>query len=214
MVRRVLLWIPLLALVTACSSQGPQFDDAAGREVVDPVTADEIEKSLAFWSNSLVDYLNQPGESWSSRLSGLRALRGRQVLRPERIVFSALAQGGDIRDPDTWDVRGLFLGRKTLGYRHWYVFIVGVVEREDYRPMAIRDVRLMALTKAYPRGLWAQGAPDAESLHGYRRAYQNQSPVRFPADDDRFQIDLVENQVRVLETASGAEWTLDLNATR
>ncbi len=214
MIRRVLLWITLLAVITACSSQAPQFDDAASLELIDPVTAEEIEQSLSVWRNSLVDYLKQPGESWSSRLAGLRDLRGTHVLRPERITFSALAQGNDIRDPDTWDIQGLFLGRKTLGYQHWYVFIVGVIEREDYRPVAIRDIRLMALTRSYPRGSWAQGAADAESLDRYGRAYRHQSPVHFPADDDRYQVDLVEERVRVRENGSGAEWTLDLKAMR
>jgi hypothetical protein len=162
----------------------------------------------AIWQEDLAAYLKREELDWPTRLSQLRDMQTRQGLRPGRIQFTTLAAGGDPDRADAWDVTGLLLGRQVIGERDWYVFIVGIVEREDFRPVEIHDIRLMAFTAGGDEPIWREGAPNAESLRGYKEAHKLNIPIRFPADDDGYELEVDENRVTVREVDSGGEWTL------
>ena len=201
----------LASMLVGCASRAPQSPDATA-----PTTAGLEERKalelIGIWRGDLAAYLQRGQGEWSTRLSQLRDLRTRRGPRPGRIVFASLAAGGDIRRADAWDVTGLLLGRQTLGGRHWYLFIVGIVERKRYRPVTIRDMRLVALSSGGALPDWRLGAAYGESLERYRHAYTHQRPVRFPAADDGYRIETAGYQVSVRERRSGAEWTLLLTA--
>jgi hypothetical protein len=167
---------------------------------------------VTVWRGDLIAYFQRGDGQWSTRLSQLRDLRTRRGPRPGRITFASLAADSNIRRADAWDVTGLLLGRQTLGGRHWYLFIVGIVQRESYRPVAIRDMRLVAFSTGGALPDWRLGAADPRSLAQYRDAYTHQKPVRFPADDDSYGVETAGDQVKVREVRSGAEWTLPLTA--
>jgi hypothetical protein len=197
----------LASLFLGCASRAPHSP------VVAPSTAISLEESWVrelteIWRDDLTAYLKRGGEDWPTRLSRLRDVQTRRGLRPGRICFSTLAAGGDPDSADSWDVDGLLLGRQTLGGRHWYLFIVGVVRREGFRPVEIRDLRLAAFATSGSDPLWRQGEADPQSLERYKETYRENIPIRFPADDDSYRIEVAGYQVTVRELRSGAEWTL------
>ena len=68
-----------------------------------------------------------------------------------------------------------------------YLFIVGIVQREGYRPLALVDIRLVALSLQGGNVQWTVGDGDAQALQRYRARLDASAPLRFPADADRFE---------------------------
>ncbi len=203
----------LASMFLGCASRGPRPQVA----VVSPATNVEASKArelTTIWRDDLTAYLKRGGEDWPTRLSRLRDVQTRRGLRPGRIYFSTLAAGGDPDSADSWDVSGLLLGRQMVGGRDWYLFIVGVVQRESFRPIEVRDLRLMAFATGGSDPLWRQGEANPESLNRYWETFRQNIPVRFPADDDGYRVEVVGNRVTVRELRSGAEWTLLLTDDR
>lgn len=203
----------LACLFLGCASRGPRSPVTAISPSIS-LEESKVRELTTFWRDDLADYLKRTEEDWPTRLSRLRDFQTRRGLRPGRIDFSTLAAGGDPDSADSWDVNGLLLGRQTLGGRHWYLFIVGVVQRESFRPVEIRDLRLMAFATGGSDPLWSQGEANPQSLDRYWETYRQNIPVRFPADDDSYRVEIDGDRVTVRELRSGAEWMLSLTGDR
>lgn len=212
-IARILVPVVLAFLLHGCASRGPRSPVASVSTEMS-VEEQKVREFTTIWQDDLVEYLNREELDWPTRLSQLRDIRSRRGLRPGRICFASLAAGGDTDRADAFDVVGLLLGRQSVEGHQWYLFIVGVVEREDFRPVEIRDVRLIALESGGGDPLWLQGEADAQSLARYKETYKYNIPIRFPADDDSYEVHVVGDRVTVRELRSEAEWTLTLSADR
>lgn len=206
---RILLPILLATVFTGCGTRAPRTPVAATATstIVEEQKAREL---ITIWRDDLTEYLNGEGGDWPTRLSQLRDIQTRRGLRPGRICFATLAAGGDPDRADAWDVTGLLLGQEVVEGRRWYLFIVGIVQREDFRPVEVRDIRLAAFATGDEDPLWRQGAANPQSLKRYKDVYWENLPIRFPADDDNFGVTVTGSQVTVRELHSGAEWKIAL----
>lgn len=212
-IARMLVPFVLAFLLPGCATRGPRSPVAT---VSSEISMEEqmAREYTAIWRDDLAKFLEREELDWATRLSQLRDMQSRNGLRPGRISFTTLAAGGDPDSADAFDVVGLLLGRQSVGRDQWFLFVVGVVERDDFRPVEIRDVRLIAFESGGSDPLWVEGEADARSLELYKETYKYNIPIRFPDDDDSYQVDLVGDRVTVRELRSGAEWTLLLKADR
>jgi hypothetical protein len=94
-----------------------------------------------------------------------------------------------------------------------YVFVVGTVERSDFRPVAVVDIRIAAMSVRDGTLAWEVGNGDSASLARYREAADPNVAARFPADRDRFRLFDCPAAICVEETFSGARWVLPLATT-
>jgi hypothetical protein len=165
---------------------------------------------LAVWQQRLGEHLVGIGDADPAALSQLPVLRSPSVLRPARIVFSATEIDSAVAERDGYDVFGLLLDRQPDAGGSWFIFIVGTVERSDYRPAAIRDVRLVAMSMRGGSAVWITGPADAQALARYAKRAAQASVLRFPADHDEFRSFPCAAGLCVEETGSGARWSIDL----
>jgi hypothetical protein len=132
------------------------------------------------------------------------------VLRPGRVVFVANDVDAQHAERDGYDVCGLLVGRRDIAGEAWYVFIVGAVQRREYRSIGVADLRAVALRARGDEVIWATGDADRAALQRYRAASDPTATVQFPADADRFRLVACEPGVCVEEAASGARWAVYL----
>ena len=59
---------------------------------------------------------------------------------------------------------------------------------QGYRPVDIADIRLVSMTRAARQLEWTVGDSDPQALARYRAALDRSAPLRFPADQDRFEL--------------------------
>ncbi len=162
------------------------------------------------WQRQLDAHVAGAGSGDPAVLSKLPALRSPAVMRPGQIVFAATDLDAFVPERDGYDVFGLLLGRYDSAAGPWYVFIVGTIERSDYRALAVADVRLAAMSVQKETTVWATGTSDPAVLARYRQVADATTAVRFPADGDRFRLVSCEPGVCAEEAASGARWVLYL----
>lgn len=165
---------------------------------------------LAVWQQRLGEHLAGIGDGDPAALSQLPVMRSPSVLRPARIVFSATEIDSVVAERDGYDVFGLLLDRQPDAGGSWFVFVVGTVERSDYRPAAITDVRLVALSIRGGSPVWITGPADGQALTRYAKRAAGASVLRFPADHDEFRCFPCAAGLCVEETGSGARWSIDL----
>jgi hypothetical protein len=164
---------------------------------------------LGEWQHRLGEYLAANGDD-PAALAQLPQLRTPATLRPGRIVFGAIDVDAVVAERDGYDVYGLLLDRIADPAGSWYLFIVGTVERRDYRPAEVTDVRLAAMSVRAGRTVWVTGSAPTEALARYRSRAAAAAVLRFPADDDRFRVSACADGVCVEEIGSGANWSIDL----
>jgi hypothetical protein len=202
------LALSALLLVQGCAMRAPR---AAADAHPDAAMSDaHARQVVAMWQQQLTDYLQRAGAGDPAALAQLPARRATGTLRPARITFGALDVETGAAEREGFDVQGLLLDAAAGVGAQPYVFVVGILQREGYRPMALVDVRLVALT---PRGgqlLWTVGDGDAQALARYRAAVDADTPLRFPADKDRFELVACGTRWCADEHASGARWSLDI----
>jgi len=113
-----------------------------------------------------------------------------------------------VAERDGFDVQGLLLAALSDGGAQPYVFVVGTVQREGYRPQALVDIRLVALVTRDGRLEWTVGDGDPQALRRYRATLDPSVPLRFPADQDRFELVACAPGLCAQERLSSARWSL------
>lgn len=205
--RRSLVWL-LLALqlmLSACAVRGPR--PAAALDA--PVLADEPARQIVGeWQRQLAAYISTDGHADPAALARLPALRATGTLRPGRITFGALDVQATLAEYDGFDVQGLLLGPSAAHGADDYLFVVGIVQRRGYRPVAIADIRLVAMTVRSGRLDWAVGEADEQALARYRATIDLSATLRFPADQDRFEPVPCAQGLCADELRSQARWRL------
>ncbi len=192
-------------LLTACGTAPTRHSASAQQQPSLPEPTARL--VITEWQTRLEDRLTRAGGD-PAALAQLPALRSPTTARPAQIVFSVTDIDALVPERDGYDAIGLLLGKHVDAGDTWYVFVVGTVERRDYRPVAVVDVRLTALNMAKGAAAWNTGAANAEQLRQYRHAEIGSAGYPFPADSDRFRVKPCAPSVCVEEEQSGARWTL------
>jgi hypothetical protein len=195
--------------VAACSTRAPHPDPAAKTQRAD-VPERTVAQLISTWKDRLGTYIEREGGGDPAILSHTRTMQPRDVQRPGRITFGVLDVNSGVPGRDGWDVQGVLIGKQASGGRTWYVFLVGLIQRSDYRPMGIRDIRLVALSTQPGVLRWRTSAAQPQAVARYLTAFAASDPLRFPDDGDRFQMTVSGDRVAVQESESGAEWSLQL----
>jgi hypothetical protein len=198
----------LLAVLAACSTRSVHTDIATPQASLVEGKANRL---IAIWQEQLRQYINREGKGDPAVLSQTRPLHAADVLRPGRITFGVLDADADLPGHNGWDVQGVLIGKQESGGRNWYVFVVGMIRRSDYRPRDVEDIRIVALAADGGKGRWKTSAAEPQAVRRYRDAFAGSDTVRFPDDTDKFDMTVSEGQVHVRETQSGATWTLRLS---
>jgi hypothetical protein len=145
-------------------------------------------------------------------LTQARALRSRHAVRPAQITFAALDVEASIPDRDGWDVQGVLIGRYPVNGEGPWIFLVGIVARQGYRPVSIQDIRLVTFTARAGAFAWNVSAPAPQSVERYRDRAPGSTAVKFPGPMDRFEMTGSAAGLQVRETGSGSEWFIDPGA--
>ncbi len=196
-----------MIVLAACSAR------AVHKSVPEPhaeLAEPKVKQLVVLWQEQVRHYIDRQGNGDPAVLAQTRALHSRDILRPGRITFGALDNESDLPGRNGWDVQGVLVGKLGSGGHTWYVFVVGIIRRNDYRPMEVQDIRVVTLRAVARKLDWETSAANPQSVQRYRDAFAASDPVQFPADTDRFDMSGSEDLVRVLETQSGADWSLHL----
>jgi hypothetical protein len=183
------------------ASAPPELSEAEARSVV------------AQWQTSVSRYVTADDHGGAAALARLPVLRSPAVPRPGRIVYSALDVGASAVERDGHDAFGLLLGKPPGETGATYVFVVGTVERSEFRPVAVVDVRIAVMSIRNGTVDWKLGDGSRASMARYRAAADPTAAPRFPADRDRFRLFDCPAAVCVEETVSGARWVLPVETS-
>jgi hypothetical protein len=196
------------AALNGCAIYSPPTTGAKVREVPD-ATAWAV---IAAWQTRLGQHIASAGDGDPAVLSQLPGLRSPAVARPGQIVFAATDVEAHATERDGYDTFGLLLGKNITPAGPRYVFVVGAVERQDYWPVAVTDIRIAALSVRGGVATWETGSKNADALARYRRSAEMSTAVRFPAELDQFRLAGCDPGVCVEELRSGARWSLYLDS--
>jgi hypothetical protein len=199
----------LAMLASGCAMHAPQ---SVGSAAVYSLPDTASRNVITEWQRRLGEHVATAGSGDPAVLSQLPALRSAAVLRPGRIVFAATDVEAFVPERDGYDVFGLLVGKQDSTSGTWYLFIVGAIERRDYRPVALADIRAVALSTRKAVAVWETGSADSEALAIYSRQIDTSTALRFPADRDEFRVVACAQQTCVEETRSGARWSVYLGA--
>jgi hypothetical protein len=196
----------LLAVAAAgCAvHSAPKVSGATFRELPDATSRAVI----ATWQTRLEQHIASAGDGDPAVLSRLPALRSPAVARPGQIVFAASDIDAHVPERDGYDAFGLLVGKQSTTAGPRYVFIVGAIQREDYWPVAVADVRVAALSIKAGIATWETGPSNVEALVRYRKDADRSTALRFPAERDQFRLIDCDPGVCVEEFRSGARWAL------
>ena len=198
----------LLSALAACSTRAPH---PSGDDSPTNWTESSVIRVVSVWQEQLRQYIEREGNGDPAALSHMTAFRSRDVLRPARITFGVLDVDTDLPGRNGWDVQGLLVGTHPDSVHPWYVFVVGIVRRSDYRPWMLQDIRLVGLGRKGANLTWEMSVADPGGLQRYREAFAGSGSVRFPAESDRFSMTVAGDRIRVEEARSGADWVLTLH---
>ena len=203
--RRVCGGLMLALLLQACATRAPRPEAPAPEPALSEARARQV---IAEWQRQLSDYIEHAGGGDPAVLAQLPAQRATGTLRPARITFGALDVDASAAERDGFDVQGLLLGALPAAGAEPYVFVVGIVQREGYRPVALVDIRLVALALRGGQPEWTVGDGDPQALARYRARLDPAMPLRFPADKDRFEPVACAPGVCAEERLTSAQWSL------
>jgi hypothetical protein len=205
------VWFISTVLLAACGSVPMRSAKVPARELPEPTARLVISE----WQSRLADRITRAGGD-PAVLAQLPILRSPATTRPAQIVFSVTDIDAQVPERDGYDAFGLLLGKHADATATWYVFVVGTVERLDYRPAGVVDVRLAAMTIADGTVVWKTGTADSDELRRYRLTPLGSAGIPFPAESDHFRMRPCAPSVCVEEERSTARWTLyfDPTATR
>ncbi len=162
---------------------------------------------ISEWQSRLAERVTRAGGD-PAVLAQLPGLRSPATARPSQIVFSVTDIDALLPERDGYDAFGLLLGKHADAASTWYVFIVGTVERRNFRPAGVVDVRLAAMRMVDGTVVWKTGTVDSDELRRYRRAAVETTGFPFPAESDRFRMQSCSPSICVEEERSAARWIL------
>jgi len=204
---RLLAALLLAMLLNGCATYAPRpAAPASGGHMPNAAAMNVITE----WQYRLGQHIAQAGSGDPSVLSQMPGLRSSAVLRPGQIVFAATDVESFVAERDGYDVFGLLLGKHDSAAGPRYVFVVGTIERGNYRSIAVADLRVAAMSVRNGVATWQTGSSDDASLARYRKGADPSAAVRFPADQDQFHMSPCPQGICVEERVSGARWTLYL----
>jgi hypothetical protein len=199
---KILHGLCLVALLLgACAMRAPRTETATAP----PLADHEARRLVAIWQHQLADYIGSAGHGDPAVLARLPSQRATGTLRPARISFGVLDLDAHVAEADGFDVQGLLLAASDT---QAYVFMVGIVQRQGYRPLALVDLRPVTMQLQAGRIDWAVGDSDTQALARYRAAIDPMVPLRFPADHDHFELLSCAPQLCVAEAHSQARWAV------
>lgn len=189
-------------LLCACATRAPRPEPAPAAPTLSDPQARQL---VAAWQRELSDYLALAGDGDPAVLARLPAQRATGTLRPARISFGVLDLESRLAEADGYDVQGLLLATPDV---QGYVFMVGIVQRQGYRPQALVDLRPVTMQLRSGQPSWAVGDSDAQALARYRAAIDPTVPLRFPADKDHFELVPCAPDLCVAERLTRARWVV------
>ena len=198
----------IVALLGGCVGYTPRPAMPARSHDLPDLTSSGV---IGEWQRRLGQHVTDNGGD-PAVLSQLPGLRSSGVLRPGQIVFAATDVESFVPERDGFDVFGLLLGKVPGAGGPSYVFVVGEIERRNYRSVGVTDIRLAAMAVRDGTVSWQTGVSDREAIARYRTSADLSAAVRFPADQDQFRIVDCPQGVCVEERVSGARWMLYLGA--
>ena len=199
------LGLAAVLLVGACATRGPRPTPAPD----DPALSEPYARQLVqAWQHRLAEYIDHAGDGDPAVLARLPAMRATGTLRSARIGFGVLDLDARLAEDDGFDVQGLLLGPAANDTAQSYVFVVGVVQRQGYRPVTIADIRMVQMSVSGGHLAWSIGDGDALALASYRAALDPSAALRFPADKDEFEWVPCGPRQCVQERLSQAHWSL------
>ncbi len=202
---RLPILLLLSALVVGCASRAPHDRRYQEREYIPDGVAMKL---VSLWQGKLLTYISEQGRSNPVILLRTREQHARERLRPARISFGAMNLQAGTPDRNGWDANGLLVGSLRVDQRDWYIFVVGLIRREDYRPLGIQEIRPVALIIDAGRAYWKLGAAAPEALARYKRTFPETANRLFPGESDNFKIEHSGFGLRIKEVRSGAVWPL------
>jgi hypothetical protein len=202
--RRAALYLSAL-LLCACAARAPRPEPTTAAAAATALPDAQARQLVHDWQRQLADYIATKGDGDPAVLARLPAQRSTGTLRPARISFGVLDVDARRAEADGFDVQGLLLATP---HADGYVFMVGIVQRQGYRPQALVDLRpvMMQLQSAQIR--WTVGDGDADALARYRAAIDPTVPLRFPADQDHFEVLPCAPGLCVTERLTQARWAV------
>ncbi len=201
--RPILSGLCLSLLLGACATRAPRPEPTTAAPTLTELQARQLVNT---WQQQLTDYLSSVGDGDPAALAQLPAQRATGTLRPARISFGVLDLDARLAEADGYDVQGLLLAAPQA--QQGYVFMVGIVQRQGYRPQALVDLRPVTMQLQGGQLSWAVGNSDAQALARYRAAIDPTVPLRFPADKDHFELVPCAPGLCVAEQLTQARWTV------
>jgi hypothetical protein len=197
----------VLLLLGGCAQRAPR--PGMGEAPVAGALGDaQARQLISQWQRQLADHLSQADGGDPAALARLPGLRATGTLRPGRITFAALDLDASLAERDGFDVQGLLLDPLAEPGPQPYVFVVGIVQRQGYRPLALVDIRLVALSLRAGQPDWSVGDGNPQALARFRAGLAPSLPLRFPADKDRFGLAGCAAGLCADEFNSGAQWSV------
>lgn len=170
--------------------------------------------SFNAWQTQMQAYVANEGNGDMNALRDARITPAPQG-SPSQPGFRAFSND---RPEQSKDIAGVLVGVRQAGDRIWYVYLAGEIDREQVGVM-----RLVAVSQVNGQYNWRVGADEANASAAYRLHREqvwkskhggDSSPPRsalsFPSSDDQFTLSESGENLMVRESASGAQWTLNL----
>jgi hypothetical protein len=166
--------------------------------------------SVAAWQKNVEQYVRVQGKGDPAVLRDL-------TLSDSRRGFAMV--GSDVPSEST-DANGLLIGFREIDGRGYFIYLVGVVERQR-----VKEIHLAALTTDGGKMEWKTGPNSSAALDAYcaynDKLWRGRFPDRksappqytgFPTPDDHFNMVINGNHVTATHPPSGATWELTLPA--
>jgi hypothetical protein len=167
-------------------------------------------KDMTAWQRSVEQYIHDRGDD--------PAVLRDVTLEDNRPGFAVI---GGLDPAKSTDARAVLLGHKTINDKPWFIYLVGIVERQK-----VQEIRLAALS-ASPSGgqyTWRLGPPDTHALKLYRdwgwtewkkhsadaRAKPPPEYTTFPRAFDQFELKVEGTRITATHKESGAAWIDDV----
>ena len=166
--------------------------------------------SVAAWQKNVEQYVRVQGKGDPAVLRDLTISDSRR----------GYAMVGSEQPSESTDANGLLIGFRELDGRGYFIYLVGVVERQR-----VKEIHLAALTTDGGKMEWKTGPNSNAALEAYRacndKLWRGRFPDRstpppqytgFPTPDDHFHMSISGNRVTATHPPSGATWELTLPA--